>query len=296
MYHFLQNKLDTLLDHRATNLGDRIKSRIHFFEWEDQPWFPELFRSFITDHLVFHARRLFLPLAPKLSETLKTTGNTKIVDLCSGSGGPLPVLLSECSDTLNLKVTATLTDLYPNIETLEQTKVKSDGAIDYQAESINAMNCPDSLKGMRTLFTALHHFRPDDAKKILADAVNKRVAIGAFEIQERNIFKLLITPIIIFLSAFILTPFVGRMTFSRFVFTYLIPLMPFFYTWDGVVSCLRTYYPKELDELTIGLHCEGYRWESGKIPATGYIGPYNITYLIGVPVNPSTKKATKEAT
>ena len=282
----MQNKTDILLDHRAATQGEKRKSRLHIFEWEDQPWFPQLFRNFITDHLVFHASRLFLPVVPKISEILKKTGNTNIVDLCSGSGGPLPVLLHECSEALNSQVTATLTDLYPSNDALEQTKHESNGSIDFRAESINAMDCPESLEGMRTLFTALHHFRPDDAKKILSDAKSKHVPIGAFEIQERNIFKLLFVPIIIFLSAFILTPFVGRMTLGRFVFTYLIPLMPFFYTWDGVVSCLRTYDPAELDELTKDLQCDEYRWESGQIPAVGYIGPYNITYLIGVPVDP----------
>jgi len=25
--------------------------RLHLFEWEDQPWLPNVFRDFITDHL-----------------------------------------------------------------------------------------------------------------------------------------------------------------------------------------------------------------------------------------------------
>ena len=258
-------------------------SRLHIFEWEDQPWFPELFRNFITDHLVFHVSRLFLPVVPKLSETMRQTGYANIVDLCSGGGGPLPALVPRCSEALGQPVTATLTDLYPNTEAFERTKDQSGGTIDYRAESTSAMDCPESLTGMRTVFAALHHFRPNDAKKILADAANKRVPIGAFEAQERNIPKLIIIPLIIFFSAFILTPFVGRMTLGRFVFTYLIPLMPFFYMWDGVISCLRTYSPAELDELTKDLQRDGYRWESGQIPAVGHIGPYNITYLIGLP-------------
>ena len=283
----MQNKIDILPSQRSIARSEKRRSRLHLFEWEDQPWFPKLFRNFITDHLVYHSSRLFLPLVASLSENLRATENTKIVDLCSGSGGPLPALLPECSKALSSPITATLTDLYPNIESFEKVKDKSEGVIDYQSEPINAKNCPEELAGMRTLFTSLHHFRPKDAKKILDDAAKKRVAIGAFEIQERNSFNLFITPMIIFLSAFILTPFVGRMTFGRFIFTYLIPLMPFFYMWDGAVSCLRTYQPEELDELTRDLQYENYRWESGTIPASGYIGRYNITYLIGAPVNPN---------
>lgn len=258
-------------------------SRLHVFEWEDQSWFPELFRNFITDHLVFHASRLFVPVVPKLTEAMKQTGHTKIIDLCSGAGGPLPALVPKCSEALGKAVTATLTDLFPNTEAFKRTKFESEGIIDYRQESTSAMDCPESLKGMRTIFTALHHFRPEDAKKILADAANKGVPIGAFEIQERNIPKLIIFPLVVFLSALILTPFVGRMTVGRFIFTYLIPLAPFFYTWDGVISCLRTYSPSELDELTKDLKYDAYQWESGQIPAVGHIGPYNITYLIGIP-------------
>ena len=269
-------------------------SRLHFFEWDDQSWFPDLFRNFITDHLVFHASQLFLPVVPKLSELMKRTGNTKIVDLCSGAGGPLPVLLPECSEALDENITATLTDLYPNAEAFERCKNESNGLIDYRLESISSMNCPESLEGIRTLFTALHHFKPKDAKAILADAANKSIPIGAFEVQERSFPKLIIIPFIIFFSAFILTPFVGRMTIGRFIFTYLIPLMPFFYTWDGVISCLRTYSLEELNELTQDLQKDGYRWESGQIPAVGHIGPYNITYLIGAPTDRFNKnKATK---
>jgi hypothetical protein len=140
---------------------------------------------------------------------------------------------------------------------------------------------------MRTIFTALHHFRPDDARKILADAVTKRVPIGAFEIQERKLPRLLAVPFVVFMSALILTPFVGRMTFGRFIFTYVIPLAPVFYTWDSVVSCLRTYSPSDLDHLTKDIEREGYKWESGVIPAVGYIGKYNITYLVGAPIDAS---------
>ena len=258
-------------------------ARLHLFEWEDQQWFPALFRNFITDHLVFHVSRLFVPALPTLTKAMRSTGYASIVDLCSGGGGPLLALVPKCAEALGQPVTMTLTDLYPNRAAFEQTKARSSGSIDFRAESTNAMDCPQSLQGFRTLFTALHHFRPHDARKILADAVEKGVPIAAFEAQERNASRLIVVPFATFLSAFLLTPFVGRMTFGRFFFTYLIPLAPLFYAWDGVVSCLRTYSPAELKDLTKGLDHRGYRWEVGQIAAHGHVGPYNITYLVGVP-------------
>ncbi len=44
-----------------------------------------------------------------------------------------------------------------------------------------ALDVPESLRGMRTMFEGFHHFKPDHARKILADAVEKRTAIGLFD-------------------------------------------------------------------------------------------------------------------
>jgi len=257
--------------------------RLHLFEWEDQDWFPDVFRRFITDHLLFHGKRLYRPVTPKLVDLLKRSGHENIVDLCSGAGGPIPKLLPELSTAMGKPIRATLTDLYPNPDIVENTNSVPDDSLKYRAQSTSAMECLDDLEGARTIFTALHHFHPRNARKILANAVNKEVPICVFEFTERNIFKFFVFALGTFLSSFILTPFVGRMTFARFVLTYVIPACPIFLSWDGLVSCLRTYTPKELGMLTRDLTQNGYKWESGRISVVGHIGPYNITYLIGVP-------------
>jgi len=259
--------------------------RLHIFELEDQPWFPKLLRNFITDHMVFHVTRMYVHIVPLLCDKLKSTGYMNIVDLCSGAGGPLPELVPRCSDALNGKVTATLTDLFPNLDGFEKTKAASLGRIDYCGEPVSAMECPTELVGFRTLFNALHHFKPNDVEKILGDAVAKGVPIGAFEVTERNIINIVLMPLVAFFAAFLITPFLGNMTLGRFVFTYLIPIAPLCMAWDGFVSCLRTYSLAELDAITGKLASDSYRWESGKIRGFNYAGPYNITYLLGIPVD-----------
>lgn len=267
--------------------------RVHLFEWEDQSWFPRTFRNFITDHLVFHTRRLYRPMIPLLSEKLRETGYTNIVDLCSGGGGPLQVVVPKCADELEASVDAKMTDLFPNLKAFRDAQRESDGSIGFLDESIDATNCPEDLDGFRTMFTALHHFRPDEVERILADAAAKRVPIGVFEFTERNVLNATVTPIAATLSALLLTPFLGRMSLMRLVFTYLIPLAPLFLVWDGFVSSLRTYSPRELDDLTRRVDAPGYRWEIGKVSAFGYIGPYNITYLFGVPVDSADSGRTR---
>ncbi len=68
--------------------------RAHLFEWEDQPWLPPVFRDFITDQLRYsHGEAMRLPInsaiAQHLQQLLERTGSERIVDLCSGAGGPV---------------------------------------------------------------------------------------------------------------------------------------------------------------------------------------------------------------
>ena len=258
-------------------------ARLHLFEWEDQPWFPKVFRNFITDHLEFHGRLVYAPAMQKLAEQLEKTGQSKVVDLCSGGGGPLAKLQPVLSKQRGGPVQVVLTDLYPNIEAFRAIAASSDGDITYRADSVSAMDCPEDLIGFRTIFTALHHFTPEGARKILGDAMMKRKPIAAFEASERSLLALITIPPTMFFGSFLLTPFLGRVSFSRLFFTYVIPLTPLFFTWDAVVSCLRTYSPRELENLTRDLATDDYTWDIGQISTSMYSMPYKITFVIGRP-------------
>lgn len=102
--------------------------------------------------------------------------------------------------------------------------------------SIDARQVPESLEGFRTQFLSLHHFKPNDAKQILQNAVDSQSPIAVFEAQERSIpsvLAMLFFPISVLLS----TPFIRLFGIGRLVFTYLIPVVPLFVLWDGLVSC-----------------------------------------------------------
>ena len=157
--------------------------------------------------------------------------------------------------------------------------------IEYLAEPVDALNVPDHLTGMRTLFEGFHHFKPAQAAAILRDAADKKAAIGIFEISLKppfNVPLLLLSPLMTFISYFLLTPFIKPHTFSRFLWTYFLPLVSLATCWDGVVSLLRVYSPEELVKLTSVVQREGYTWEIGQT-ATG-TPVFVYTYLIGYPV------------
>jgi hypothetical protein len=140
------------------------------------------------------------------------------------------------------------------------------------------MNVPAELTGFRTMFTSFHHFVPEKARAILQNTVDAGEGIGLFEIARRA--PSTISLVFAFaLLLFVCTPWIRPFRWSRLLWTYLIPIVPFVLLFDGVVSCLRTYRPQELRELVEKLTASEYQWEIGE-HSTGKVP---ITYLIGYP-------------
>ena len=182
------------------------------------------------------------------------------------------------------EVPVILTDLYPNRAAFAEIEAATGGRVRGWSEPVSAFDLPPELTGFRTLLTGFHHFRSEQARRILADAVAKRAGIAVFEGQERAVHTVILIPVFVFLAGVLFTPFAGRVTWQRLVFTYLIPICPLAFAWDGFVSCLRTYSPAELRALTRDLESPDYRFEIGKRWLFGRFGfPYRATYLIGLP-------------
>lgn len=260
--------------------------RIHLFEFMDLSWYPQTFRRIQTDYLQFAAtlgsgHKHLIPLFKKAMDHAQTT---EIVDLCSGGSGPW-VRLQEEFKQVGLSVKINLTDKYPHPAALQKWSETSRQGISYLAEPVDATQVPPHLKGMRTLFEGFHHFKPEQAKAILQDAVEQKAAIGIFEASLKpplGFFLLLLAPLMTLLAYLLMTPFIKPHTFSRFFWTYLLPLVPLATCWDGIISLLRVYSVQELRELTGSLPNHDYTWEAGQA-STG-TPLFVFTYLVGYPV------------
>ncbi|MFO0553797.1 MAG: hypothetical protein U0271_35765 [Polyangiaceae bacterium] len=254
--------------------------RHHLVELEDLPWFPGVLRDGGTAFLAFaermsgHGRMLVGPLERVLAET----GETRIVDLCSGGGGPAAVMADELAKRGH-KVSVTLTDLYPNLPAFAHAAEGSNGAVSGRGEPVDATRVPPELVGVRTVFNAFHHFRPAEAKAVLRDAVAKRQPIGVFEVVSREapmLFGLLLTPVTVTLSMPAWRPF----RWPWVALTWLLPIMQLFVLWDGLVSWLRIYSEAELRELVADLDTpDDWVWDIGKIKLGS--APLHGTYLVG---------------
>ncbi len=256
-------------------------SRIHLFEFHDLELFPSSMRHTITDFLHTFAV-WFKPyecVAPKLKESLEKAGTRRVIDLCSGSGGPLQGLAKELARR-DFSIEVTLTDKFPNLEAFQRASQNSGGAIRFVESSVDATVVPATLHGFRTLFTSFHHFRPAQARAILADAAHKREGIAVFEMTERSLFMIVAT-ILSPLLALLMMPFVRPFRWMNLFWTYLVPIFLLVGVWEGVISNLRTYSPAELRELTARINEPSYVWETGKLFSRGF----RITYLIGLPTD-----------
>jgi hypothetical protein len=255
--------------------------RLHLFEFEDFAWFPATLRDLMTDYLrhVVHALGLYQPIAAELARALERSGSRELVDLCSGGGGILPGVQRELAQRHGRPVSVRFTDLYPS-RSLGDLCRDTEALRSVEAVPVDAAAVPEHLRGFRTMFSALHHFRPETARRILQDAVKCRAGIGIFETSERSVrglFSMMLMP----LGVWLFTPAIRPRRIDRFFFTYVVPLVPFFIAWDGVVSSLRTYSPSELRTLADGLGDAGYRFEIGSRRIRHGV---RLTYLLGIPV------------
>jgi hypothetical protein len=197
--------------------------RLHLIEIHEQPWCPRFIRDAATDCLrvVASVAQQYRHILPKLRHTLHVTGNRQIIDLCSGSGGPWFNLVKQLNQLNDRSIEVWLTDLYPPAS-FDHCQIPH---LHVQRQPVDATRVPPSLCGFRTLFTAFHHFEPATARAILQDAVDQRQGIAIFEQTRRHPLALLVM-LTIPLITWLVTPLIRHWRWWRFVWTYLIPVIP----------------------------------------------------------------------
>lgn len=254
--------------------------RYHLFEFEDLSWFPKFIRNYGTDFLQFITNKMdmYKEITPILVKGVRKSKHKKIIDLASGGGGGWETIAPRIKEAIP-GIQITLTDYYPNANALKRMLQLDKAVFKYVPDSVNALDVPKQLVGLRTQFLSFHHFNYAAAKQILQNAVDARMPIAVFEVQERNmehVLKNIFSPLMVLLTA----PFIRPFSIGRLIFTYLIPIVPLFILWDGVVSVLRTYTLDEMKQMTTELkNRTHYKWEIEKIKD----GPITVLYLLGYP-------------
>lgn len=258
--------------------------RRHLIELHEQPWYPaplkELFQAFLGT--TTEIADPFDDLHAQLEKFIQKVSPKRILDLCSGSGKfavdfwHRMFRLSKNKNTPQV----ILSDLYPNLESYRRLKDKFP-KVDYYDQAVDALSPPEDTAQMWTMIEALHHFEPDDIKRILRNATSRTNGFIALETTNRrwiNIFMaLFFVPL---LSAYLTAVKVKPWRFRNILWGILIPVIPLTATFDGIVSNLRSYTPEELQELTSDPDLADFAWETGAVKISRTPG-LKINYLIG---------------
>ncbi|KPM42855.1 hypothetical protein AK830_g3677 [Neonectria ditissima] len=255
--------------------------RIHFFEIDDQPWFPEFLRARVQDALtqVWKSQLPLQSIAPAnlaANILIRNLGDTlpeyTIVDFCAGGGGPTPFIERAVNAHLRSRdlapVRFVLTDLHPNIKAWDKVARKNP-LITYERDSVDASAAPahlvhrdDGKKTLRLFNLAFHHFDDPLARAILRDTVDTSQGFAIFELQDRS-FASAVTNLILGISVLLAAPLYAWKWRSpiTFIFGCLIPILPFVITFDGYISSMRTRTPDEVEALLRSCGADTSDWE-----------------------------------
>lgn len=220
--------------------------RIDLFEFEDFAWFPNWMRTCLTRLIVVMHKFLKSSddLVPLIKRALKYLKNNTIVDLCSGSGGPMIEVFKDLArekEKSNVKLI--LTDLFPNLEMASKINDSAIKNLSYETTPVNASHVNTELTGVRTMVGSFQYMNPDTARQILINAKESKEPICIYEISDNShpTFLWWMAIPIIFIMALVITPFVKPLSCKQLIFNYLIPIIPLCFAWDGAVSNVRTY-------------------------------------------------------
>jgi hypothetical protein len=210
-----------------------------------------------------------------LASFVEETRAQSILELAAGSAEASVELVNEL-ERRGAAVSYVVCDKYPDLEAFRTASKMTQGRVTYIEQPVDALHIPGDLQGLRLLVEAFHHFRPEQAMRILRGAYDGGSPIAVFELTDRRLLRTLSVGLLCVLHMLILLPDILKIYSWRGALWFL--PATFALAWDGFVSCLRSYTLSELASMTRTLN-DGYRWQMGTL-ATAIPGE-QITYLTG---------------
>jgi CheY-like chemotaxis protein len=254
-----------------------LKQLPRLFEFNDLPKLPAIMRQFITFSAgkTFKEARAADRIGDVLATLIRESGAESILELAAGAAIPSIEISNKLHD-LGLAIPYRINDKYPDFQFFHRAAKATDGRIQPINEPIDALDIPGELKGLRLLVTSFHHFRPDQAARILRHAY-QHDPVAIIELTERRPLLTIAMLPLGFLVMIFRLPDLAKISSWGTALFWVVPAA-FAFAWDGFVSCLRSYTLKELELMTRPLS-DGYHWRMGVVP-TDTPG-MRVTYLIG---------------
>ena len=199
-------------------------------ELEDHSWFPEFLRTeqseFIGNMAV--ASGIFKPFIKHLKTSQK---QSRILhDLCSGSGIPSRHIFHS-SDVFNSLI---LSDKFPANTSWSDTKIQ------YISASTDVLNMSFDKHYCYMMLNAYHHFNTEEQNDIIKRCEEADAELYIIEILEPTLTCLIKVILAGTAGVLLLSPFIGKMTWRKLLFTYIIPLNILTISIDGIISVFKS--------------------------------------------------------
>ena len=259
--------------------------RIHAFEINDHPSAPDALKETIIEALsrTLDWGKMLDRLVPEIERFWTTAGVNELPDLGAGAGGPARVI----ARILRRRVTPAdiklvLTDLQPREQAWRELEREFPDYIDYIAEPVDATAMPEELASGRgrLAINVVHHFPPEIASAVLADAVRARAPIFISEGFERNPLQFVNFALYGLPSLFLNPLLTSNPSWKKTLLTYGAPGVVLGASiWDGLVSSMRVYTEAELRAMVADLPGD-YHWVYGNFT---YAPAGKGYYFYGIP-------------
>lgn len=248
--------------------------RLELFEFEDFNWLPDVIRTGVTNLIkVFHGLIGTTDVLVEVITNCRRKINfNQILDVGSGSGGPMIEVIDKINrgNEAGNSIKLLLSDKYPNTKIVQRINDLDLSNVSYLTSSVDALEMKNLPSGLKTMIASFHHMPPNTARQILSSAEVNKEPILVYELAENNIpvvvwwLFLPVSLTILVIMSLIMTPFVRPLTLTQIAFTYLIPVIPIVYAWDGQASIMRTYTFEDIKALIGERKNESYVWEIGQ--------------------------------
>jgi hypothetical protein len=257
--------------------------RVHAFELHELSSVPPALRETIVETL---SRALLWGgmlrgLVSPFQRFLERSGAHEVLDLCAGAGGPARILAEEIARAGKAPPRFILTDLYPRVDAWEAAREAQPGVLSFEPEPVDATRIPEAIaRGRaRAIINAFHHFTPDLARAILADAVAGSAGVFLSEPFDRNPLRFLSFAPAGLLSLAVNPLLAQRDRAIKAALTWASPVALGACVWDGLVSTLRIYEEADLRAM-VAPFGDRFVWEYGRY---GYPPMGDGYYFFGVP-------------
>lgn len=249
---------------------------VRLFEFGDLDWVPDWYHVNLRKYLIFFYKAFgyFKLWIPSTVEFLDRSKSDTFLELGSGGGEPLALVVSEIPADKVAGKRFILSDINPVQEFVDRTNSQTESPFKYHPEAVDATAIPAELAHPRIFINSFHHFTPEQVVQVVASSVAQKQPMLVLEYVRNTptgYLSMLTGPLVLILTV----PFVvsRKDLLPLLLFTYLIPIFPLMFFWDGIVSCARMYSPQALQRIVA---------DSGaQAEVTGYV-KRSLLYPAGV--------------